>query len=77
MEKIVSKAGFKPKALEYFRLVEETGIELIITDRGRPVANRDSVDSHLVPARARARASDQRELPRGVPRGRVGARGRG
>jgi prevent-host-death family protein len=38
MEKIVSKAGFKPKALEYFRLVEETGIELIITDRGRPVA---------------------------------------
>jgi prevent-host-death family protein len=38
MEKIVSKAGFKPKTLEYFRLVEETGIELIITDRGRPVA---------------------------------------
>ena len=38
MEKIVSKAGFKPKALEYFRLVEETGIELVITDRGRPVA---------------------------------------
>ena len=38
MEKTVSKAGFKPKALEYFRLVEETGIELVITDRGRPVA---------------------------------------
>jgi prevent-host-death family protein len=38
MEKIVSKAGFKPKALEYFRLVEVTGIELIVTDRGRPVA---------------------------------------
>ena len=37
MEKIVSKAGFKPKALEYFRLVEETGIDLVITDRGRPV----------------------------------------
>ncbi len=34
MEKTVSKAGFKPKALEYFRLVEETGIELVITDRG-------------------------------------------
>ena len=27
MEKTVSKAGFKPKALEYFRLVEETGIK--------------------------------------------------
>jgi prevent-host-death family protein len=38
MEKIVSKAGFKPRALEYFRLVEETGVELVITDRGRPVA---------------------------------------
>ena len=38
MDKIVSKAAFKPKALEYFRLVEETGIEIIITDRGRPVA---------------------------------------
>ena len=38
MEKVVSKARFKPKALEYFRLVEETGVELIITDRGRPVA---------------------------------------
>ena len=37
MEKTVSKAGFKPKALEYFRLVEETGIELVITDRGRAV----------------------------------------
>lgn len=37
MEKIVSKAGFKPRALEYFRLVEETGIDLVITDRGRPV----------------------------------------
>lgn len=37
MEKIVSKSNFKPKALEYFRLVEETGIELTITDHGRPV----------------------------------------
>lgn len=37
MEKFVSKAGFKPRALEYFRLVEETGIDLIVTDRGRPV----------------------------------------
>jgi prevent-host-death family protein len=37
VEKVVSKSSFKPKALEYFRLVEETGIELTITDHGRPV----------------------------------------
>jgi antitoxin (DNA-binding transcriptional repressor) of toxin-antitoxin stability system len=37
MVKIVSKAGFKPKALEYFRLVEKSGVELVVTDRGRPV----------------------------------------
>ena len=50
MEKIVSKARFKPKALEYFRLVEATGIELIITDRGRPVAK-------ITPYTPRARAA--------------------
>jgi prevent-host-death family protein len=33
----VSKAAFKARALEYFRDVERTGRELIITDRGRPV----------------------------------------
>lgn len=37
MEKVVSKSKFKPKALEYFRQMEETGIELTITDHGRPV----------------------------------------
>lgn len=37
MEKVVSKSKFKPKALEYFRQVEETGIELTITDHARPV----------------------------------------
>lgn len=31
-----SKAQFKPRALEYFRRVQETGEELIITDHGRP-----------------------------------------
>lgn len=31
-----SKAQFKPRALEYFRRVQETGEALIITDRGRP-----------------------------------------
>ncbi len=37
MGKIISKSKFKPKSLEYFRQIEESGEELIITDRGRPV----------------------------------------
>jgi prevent-host-death family protein len=37
MGKVVSKSSFKPKSLEYFRQIEETGEELIITDHGRPV----------------------------------------
>jgi len=37
MEHMVSKSQFKPKALEYFRMIEESGEILIITDRGRPV----------------------------------------
>jgi len=37
MGKLISKSRFKPKSLEYFRQVEESGEELIITDRGRPV----------------------------------------
>ncbi|MBX9811825.1 MAG: type II toxin-antitoxin system Phd/YefM family antitoxin [Burkholderiales bacterium] len=37
METIISKSKFKPRALEYFRLVEETREGLIITDRGKPV----------------------------------------
>lgn len=37
MESRVSKAQFKPRALEYFREVERTGKTLVITDRGRPV----------------------------------------
>jgi prevent-host-death family protein len=34
---VVSKAQFKPKALEYFRKVQETGKPIIITDNGVPV----------------------------------------
>lgn len=34
----VSKSKFKPAALQYFRRVEEKGEEIVITDRGRPVA---------------------------------------
>jgi len=37
MTKSVSKSKFKPRALEYFREVEKTGKEIIITDRGKPV----------------------------------------
>lgn len=37
MEQSVSKSTFKAKALEYFREVENTGRELIITDHGKPV----------------------------------------
>ena len=37
MERLVSKASFKAKALEYLREVERTGKELVITDHGKPV----------------------------------------
>lgn len=37
MDDIVSKSQFKARALEYFRMVEETRREIVITDRGRPV----------------------------------------
>ena len=36
-KRVVSKSRFKPRALEYFREVEKTGNELVITDRGKPV----------------------------------------
>jgi prevent-host-death family protein len=41
---IVSKSSFKPKAFEYFRLVEEKRQEILITDHGRPVARISPVD---------------------------------
>ena len=37
MEKSISKSKFKPKALEYFREIERSGKELIISDHGKPV----------------------------------------
>lgn len=37
MHGTISKSRFKARALEYFRQVEHTGQELIITDHGRPV----------------------------------------
>ena len=37
MDKIISKSKFKPKALQYFREIEQTGRAAIITDHGKPV----------------------------------------
>lgn len=37
MPAMVSKSKFKPAALEYFRRVQETQEELIISDHGKPV----------------------------------------
>ncbi len=37
MARRVSKSQFKPRALEYFRQVEQSGEALIITDHGHPV----------------------------------------
>lgn len=36
-EAMLSKARFKARALEHMRRVQETGRELVITDRGTPV----------------------------------------
>jgi prevent-host-death family protein len=33
----ISKSRFKARALDYFRQVERTGKDLIITDHGKPV----------------------------------------
>lgn len=37
MAQTVSKSKFKPRALEYFRKIQETGEELVLTDHGKPV----------------------------------------
>jgi len=37
MSQVISKSLFKPHSLEYFRKIEQTGEELVITDHGRPV----------------------------------------
>jgi prevent-host-death family protein len=41
----VPKSIFKPRAFEYFRLVEEKRQEILITDHGRPVARISPVDA--------------------------------
>ena len=37
MSTLVSKSAFKARALEFFREVERTGREVVVTDNGRPV----------------------------------------
>ena len=37
MPTTISKSRFKARALEFFRQVEQSGNELIITDHGKPV----------------------------------------
>ena len=47
MSQHVSKSRFKAKALQYFRQVEETRKEMIVTDRGRPVVRIVPVDNPI------------------------------
>jgi prevent-host-death family protein len=54
----VSKGVLKAKMLEYFRRVEETGTELIVTDNNRPVLR-------IVPIRQRVPAAELFEDVRG------------
>ena len=37
MAYVISKSKFKPQALKYFRRIEKTGEEIIITDHAKPV----------------------------------------
>lgn len=47
----VSKSALKAKMLEYFRRIEQTGEELVVTDNGRPVLK-------VIPLRKRMQAAD-------------------
>jgi prevent-host-death family protein len=47
----ISKSALKARMLEYFRRVEETGEELIVTDHNRPVLR-------IVPIRTRHSAAE-------------------
>jgi prevent-host-death family protein len=40
----VPKSQFKPRAFEYFRLVEQKRQEILITDHGRPVVRISPVE---------------------------------
>ena len=65
--KTISKSKLKAKALEYFREVEQTGQEIVITDRGRPVLKlvpyRPDLDSPLSSLRETVVRYDDPTLP--------------
>ena len=48
---VVSKSALKAKMLEYFRRVEETGTELVVTDNNVPVLR-------ITPIRKRVSAAE-------------------
>lgn len=56
----VSKSALKARMLEYFRRVEETGEELVVTDNNEPVIR-------IVPIRKRRPASEVFADVRGRP----------
>ena len=45
----VSKSKLKAKMLEYFRTVEETGEEIIVTNHGKPVIKVVAIQQKLDP----------------------------
>ena len=47
---VVSKSALKARMLEYFRQVEQTGEELIVTDNNRPVLKVVSIRPRRTPA---------------------------
>ena len=49
--KTISKSALKARMLEYFRRVEETGEELVVTDHNRPVIR-------ITPIQARTPAAE-------------------
>ena len=67
----VSKSQFKPKAFEYFRMVEEERRTIVITDRGTPVLKivpyTDDDDADLAALRGTLLSYDDPVEPVGEP----------
>lgn len=67
----ISKARFKPRALEYFRRVQETGEEIILTDHGRPAIRitpyRRRAEERFRALRGTVKRYDDPEAPVDIP----------
>ena len=67
----MSKSQFKPKAFEYFRMVEEERRTIVITDRGTPVLKivpyTDDDDADLAALRGTLLSYDDPLEPVGEP----------